>query len=140
MEWFHGYCGRKKRCYNKSALIPFPFVNLQPSDPTSINTCLHFAAEECRKQQQRCIVTFDLSLFIKAIDIVSQADEIDELSNVIIRLGGFHMLMSYMEAVDKIMGGSGLEEMWYEVFAKNAVAHMANRHTYARALRAHSLS
>ncbi|GBM44412.1 hypothetical protein AVEN_128273-1 [Araneus ventricosus] len=35
-----------KRCYKKSAVIPLPFVNLQPSNATSINTCLHFA-EEC---------------------------------------------------------------------------------------------
>ncbi|GBN50756.1 hypothetical protein AVEN_185748-1 [Araneus ventricosus] len=90
-----------KRCYDKSAVIPFPFVNLQPSDPISINTCLHVSAEECRKLQQRCIVTFKLPLFIKAIDIVSQADEIDELSKVIVRLGGFHLLMSYMGAVAK---------------------------------------
>ncbi|GBM63786.1 hypothetical protein AVEN_72208-1 [Araneus ventricosus] len=45
-------------------------------------------------------------------DIVSQEEETDELSKV--RLGGFHMLLSYMGAVGKIMGGSGLEEMWYE--------------------------
>ncbi|GBL93748.1 hypothetical protein AVEN_166786-1 [Araneus ventricosus] len=44
-----------KRCYDESAVIPFPFANLQPSNPTSINTCLRFEAEECRKRQQRCI-------------------------------------------------------------------------------------
>lgn len=48
--------------------------------------------------------------------------------------------MSYMGAVGKIMGGSGLEEMWEEVFAKNSIVHMVNGHAYARALRAHSLS
>ncbi|GBN97132.1 hypothetical protein AVEN_227823-1 [Araneus ventricosus] len=48
--------------------------------------------------------------------------------------------MSYMGAVGKFMGVSGLEEMWYEEFAKNAVVHLANGHTYARTLRAQSLS
>ncbi|GBM54180.1 hypothetical protein AVEN_64526-1 [Araneus ventricosus] len=100
-----------KRCYAKSAVILLAFVNLQPSNPTLIKTCLRFAAEKFRKRQQSCIVTFDQPLFIKAMDIVSQADEIDELSKVIVRLGGFHLLMSYMGAVGKIMGGSGLEEM-----------------------------
>ncbi|GBM70814.1 hypothetical protein AVEN_142100-1 [Araneus ventricosus] len=65
-------------------------------------------------------------------DIVSQADVIDDLSNVIVILGAFHLLMSYMGAVGQIMGGSGLKEMWHE--AKNAVVHTANGHTYARAL------
>lgn len=126
--------------YDQSAVIPLPFVNLQPSHPTSINTCLRFAAEECTKRQQKCIVTFDQPLFIKATDIVSQADETDVLSTVIVRLGGFHLLMSYMGAVAKIMGGSGMEEIWEKVFAKNSVVHMTNGHAYARALRAHSLS
>ncbi|GBN42371.1 hypothetical protein AVEN_269458-1 [Araneus ventricosus] len=89
---------------------------------------------------RRCIVTFDQLLFIKAMDIVSQTDKIDELSEVIVRLGGFHFLISCMGAVGKIMGGSGLEEMCYEVFAKNAVVCLANGQIYARALRTHSLS
>ncbi|GBN62524.1 hypothetical protein AVEN_161443-1 [Araneus ventricosus] len=74
------------------------------------------------------------------MDIVSQVDEIDELSTVIVRLGGFHLLMSYMCAEGKLVGCSGLKEMWYEVFAKNAVVRMASGHNYARPLRAHSLS
>ncbi|KAJ8888474.1 hypothetical protein PR048_007964 [Dryococelus australis] len=42
-----------KISYEKSAVIPLPFVNLQPSNPASINTCFRFAAEGCRKRQQR---------------------------------------------------------------------------------------
>ncbi|GBM68502.1 hypothetical protein AVEN_144208-1 [Araneus ventricosus] len=83
----------RKRCYEKSAVIPLPFVNLQPSNPTSINTSLRFAAEECRKRQQRCIVTFDHPLFIKAMNIVSQVNETDELFKVIVRIGGYHLLV-----------------------------------------------
>ncbi|GBN77827.1 hypothetical protein AVEN_50209-1 [Araneus ventricosus] len=48
------------------------------------------------------------------MDIVLQADKFDELSNV--RVGGFHLLMSYMGAEGKIIGCSGLEEIWYEEF------------------------
>ncbi|GBL86295.1 hypothetical protein AVEN_132016-1 [Araneus ventricosus] len=73
-----------------------------------------------QEAQQRCIVTIDQPPFIKAMDIVSQ-DEIDDLTKVIVRLGRFHLLMSYMGAVGKVMGGSGLEEMGYKVFAKNAI-------------------
>ncbi|GBM27735.1 hypothetical protein AVEN_25354-1 [Araneus ventricosus] len=114
-----------------------------PSNPTSTNTCLRFAAEECSKRQQRCIVTFYQPLFIKSMDIVSQANETDELSKVIVKLGGFHLHMSYMVAVGKIMGGRGLEEMRCEdgcQYAKLGVVHMSNGHAYARELRAHSHS
>ncbi|GBM23746.1 hypothetical protein AVEN_271111-1 [Araneus ventricosus] len=80
-------------CYEKSAVIPLPFVNLRPSNLTSISTCLRFAAEKCRKRQKRCIVTLDQPFFIKRL------------------LGGFHLLMSYMGSEGKMMGFSGLEEM-----------------------------
>lgn len=126
--------------YETSAVIPLPFVNLEPTNLTTINTCVRYAAEECQKRRQKCIVTFDQPLFIKAVDIVSQADETDVLSSVIVRLGGLHLLMSYMGAVGRSMGESGLEELWEEVYAKNALGHLVIRHWYARALRAHSLS
>ncbi|KAJ8882879.1 hypothetical protein PR048_014701 [Dryococelus australis] len=73
--------------------------------------------------QQKCIVTFDQVLFIKVMNLVSQADESDVLSTS-----------------PKCLGGSGMEEIWEEVFAKNAVVHMVNGRAYARALRIHSLS
>ncbi|GBL80795.1 hypothetical protein AVEN_26231-1 [Araneus ventricosus] len=69
----------EKRLYEKSTVIPLPFVNFQPSNRTSVNTCLCFAVEECRKRQQRCIMTFVQPTFIKAMDIVSQADDTDEM-------------------------------------------------------------
>ncbi|GBN06270.1 hypothetical protein AVEN_67448-1 [Araneus ventricosus] len=64
------------------------------------------------------------------MDIVSKAKETDELSKVIVRLDGFHLLMSYMGAEVEITGGRGLEEMQFELFSKNAVIHIANGHTY----------
>ncbi|GBN59205.1 hypothetical protein AVEN_215058-1 [Araneus ventricosus] len=53
------------------------------------------------------------------MDIDSQANETDELSKVIERLAGFRLLMSYMGVVGKIMGDSGLAEMWHEKYCKN---------------------
>ncbi|GBN29084.1 hypothetical protein AVEN_208453-1 [Araneus ventricosus] len=56
-----------KRCYDKSAVISFPFVNLQPSNPTSINNCLRFTAEECSKRKH---VNIDwLSIVFKFISM-----------------------------------------------------------------------
>ncbi|KAJ8887203.1 hypothetical protein PR048_013418 [Dryococelus australis] len=85
-----------KRSHEKSAVISLPFVNLQPSNPTKNYTCLHFAAEEYRKQQQKSILIFDQPLFIKAMDIVFQSDESDMLCMDIMRLGGFYLLMTYV--------------------------------------------
>lgn len=62
------------------------------------------------------------------------------LSRVTIRLGGFHLLMSFLGAIGAIMAGSGHEGLWETVYAKNSVAHMMTGHAYARSLRAHFLT
>ena len=74
------------------------------------------------------------------MDVVAASASGDELSSVIVRLGGFHLLMSYMGAVGYIMGGSGLKELWSLIYAVELVEKMLNGHAYARALRAHFLT
>ena len=48
--------------------------------------------------------------------------------------------MSYMGAIGYIMGGSGLEELWEEVYAPNSVKNMLTGHAYSRALWGHLLA
>ena len=72
------------------------------------------------------------------LKIVAETPE--ELENVIVRLGGFHWLMSLMGAVGSIMAGSGLEKLWSTVHASSSVSHMVTGHAYSRALRAHFLT
>ena len=38
------------------------------------------------------------------------------------------------------MNGSGIEEVWATIYAKNSIVHMMSGHSYARALRAHILT
>ena len=51
------------------------------------------------------IVTFHLPIWLKAVDIIKQAN-----LNVIARLGGFHQLKSYLGLMGNIMQHSGLLE------------------------------
>ena len=57
-------------------------------------------------------MTYDRPLYKKARDILLQSDLLGELRNVIVRLGGFHMVMSYMGAIGYVMEGSGLLELF----------------------------
>ncbi|ELU13381.1 hypothetical protein CAPTEDRAFT_209293 [Capitella teleta] len=99
-----------------------PFINLQPTNPSSIYTALNFAREQSSLHgMETCFVTFDQPLYAKAIEIVA-SDEI--LQGVVVRLGGFHLLMSFMGSVGYIMGGSGLEVLWESVYAPASVVHM----------------
>lgn len=122
--------------FEKSKIVALPFINLSPSDPSTIYTALEFALSETRKShQQSCIVTFDQPLFQKASEIV-YAKEMP----IILRLGGFHLLMSFMGAVGFIMTGSGLKDVWAQIYARVTVSHMVAGHAYSRAIRAHFLT
>ena len=124
--------------YEISKINPLPFINMDPNNLTTIYSALRFSSDHCHKHGiATCLVTFDQPLFMKASEIVAASAE---LSNVVVRLGGFHLLMSYMGAVGHIMSGSGLEYLWSTVCAKSSVTHMMSGHAYARALRAHYLT
>ena len=121
-----------------SEITTLAFINMDPSDCSTIYTALCYARAQCDKAGQKtCFVTFDQPLYIKATEIVRSSHE---LACVVVRLGGFHLLMSLMGAIGYIMSGSGLQELWESVYAKNSVVHMISGHTCNRALWAHFLT
>ena len=50
------------------------------------------------------------------------------------------MLMNFMGSIGCIMKGSGIEDLFAEVYATNCVEHMFSGKSYARALRAHLMT
>lgn len=128
------------KTYSKSRILYLPFVNAPPSNYDTIYTVLTTAAEKCKSlQQDNCFIIFDQPLYIKARDIISSSPENSDLSTIIVRLGGFHLLMSFMGSIDYIMDGSGLKELFSVVYAAVSVDKMLIGHAYARALRGHVL-
>lgn len=132
-------CAVRGDNHERSNIQILPFVNQDPSQPDTIYSALCFAQKLSEEHGLGvCPVTFDQPLYIKATEIVKSSPT--QLNNIVIRLGGFHLLMSYMGSVGYVMGGSGLEDLWETVYAPNTVIHMMTGHAYARALRAHLLS
>lgn len=135
---FNHLVTEKDSVFHVSDVVALPFINLDPNNLSTVYTALLFAQSEASKYNRNyCIVTFDQPLFIKAVDIVAASTE---LSNVVARLGGFHLLMSFMGATGFIMAGSGLEELWRTVYGSDSITHMLDGHSYSRALRLHTLS
>ena len=123
--------------YVLSRLIPLPFVMAKATDLDTIYTVLYQAQLKCIKLKQRHIfVTFDLPLYIKAMEVKASCPEFE---NVLIRIGGFHWLMSFMGCIGSIMEGSGLQDVLNTVFALGSVDKILSGHAYARAVRAFSL-
>lgn len=61
------------------------------------------------------------------------------LSNVIVKLGGFHLLMSFLGTIGYIMSDSGLKELFSIIYAPNTINKMFTDHVYTRAIRGHGL-
>ena len=57
------------------------------------------------------------------------------MKSVVLRLGGFHNLMSACGSVFKIMKGSGIEKSLEEAYGPNAVTQMMSGKAIERALR-----
>lgn len=77
--------------------------------------------------------------YIKAREIVSSSPETSDFSKIIVRLGGFHLIMSFLGSIRYIMEESGLKEVLSIIYVPNSVAKMLNGHAYARAIRGHTL-
>ena len=80
-------------------------------------------------------ITFDQPLWLKAFNIIDA-----ENLQIVCRLGGFHTLMSFLGSIGTLMSGSGLEDLFAEVYAENSVTHMISGKAIARATRAHILT
>ncbi|CAH2098341.1 unnamed protein product [Euphydryas editha] len=114
--------------FQRSRIICLPFINAPPTDYDTILTSLLFSIEKCKASNQNtCIVTFDQLLCWKARDITAAADPNTDLSKVVVRLGGFHLFMSFIGAIGYIMSGSGLEDIFKLIYAENCVQHIITR-------------
>ncbi|CAH2218497.1 jg2186 [Pararge aegeria aegeria] len=125
--------------YAKSRILFLPFVNAQPSNYDTIYTVLNQARLKSSEiDQKHCFVTFDQPLYYKAREIIECCKH--ELTSVIVRLGGFHLLMSFMGTIGFIMDGSGLKELFCTIFAENSVDKILNGHAYSRSVRGNILA
>ena len=88
---------RRTSVYSTSAVLPLPFVNMDPTKLSTMYTCILLATEQRKKCGWHCItITFDLPL-AKTREMVLVEGQ---LPGVSIRLGGFHYwLLSRVRSV-----------------------------------------
>lgn len=112
-----------------------PLIDLNPGDESCIYSTLLYV---CEKARQHCVrtpcITFDQPLWVKAVDIIQSTN-----MNVVCRLGGFHMLMSFLGSIGTLMNGSGLAEMFELNYGSTSVVHMLSGKAYSKAVRGHFL-
>ena len=81
------------------------------------------------------IVTFDFPIWLKAVNIIKQAN-----LYLIARLGGFHLLKSYLGSMSNIMEDSGLLDVIQLIYPGSTTSnHIMDGGYFDKAIRAHLL-
>lgn len=131
----------KHKPYAKSEVLFLPFINKPPSDYDTLYTVLRIAeGNRIMLGQKDILVTFDEPQFRKARQILQVCRDKGEILHVHFRLGGLHTLFFYLGAIDFTMAGSGLRDLFCQIYAENSVDKILNGHAYSRAVRGHTLA
>ena len=116
-----------------STIDYLPMIDLNPNSTTCIYSTLLYVINQASKLNILTpSITFDQPLYKKAREITKA-----ENLNIVILLGGFHTQMSFFGSIGYLMKGSGIADVFGEVYATNTVESMLSGKSYSRALRAH---
>jgi len=111
LQGWNGYIERitkNNMNFSLSKILFLPFVHQPASNYNTTYTTLLCALEKVKRYgYDVCVITFDQPLYAKAREIVSAAPEKSDLSKIVIRLGGFNLLISFFGVIGYIMQGSG---------------------------------
>ena len=110
---------REMEVKNKASNQSLPIIDLKPTDENCIYSTLLFIIEQAKNVSVDVpCVTFDQPLWLKAVGIIVEAG-----LHIVARLGGFHIIMSFLGSKGKTMKGPGLEELLAEVYAEKIVSN-----------------
>ena len=119
----------------KSHTQLLPLIDLDPNNLSCIYSTLSFVVKQARHLNVKTpCMTFDLPLWQKSLEITTASS-----FDIVLILGGFHMMMSYMGSISTIMNGSGLDEALTTVYGKNSIPSIKSGKAVSRAIRSHFL-
>ena len=110
-----------------------PIIDGDPNDHSTIYTSLFQCIE--KEKTNISVITFDLPLWLKSVDII-----LSQNLPTIPRLGGFHLLKSFLGKFGAIFADSGLRDIVQLIYPGEIAADsILNRNSYDKAIRAHFL-
>ena len=97
----------------KSRIQMLPIIDLNPADETCIySTFLYVQSQADKLNIPTPCITFDQPLWKEAVEIIDAKS-----LNIVCRLGGFHITMSFLGNIGFLMEGSGLSyDVWEGCF------------------------
>jgi len=100
---------------------------------------LCYISSHAKKHNVTLIATFDQPLWWKALHIRESVPEDHDLYSIVLCLGSFHTIISFLGCISHIMSGCGLQDVLEQLYASNAFTHILSGKTVERAIRGHFL-
>jgi len=79
----------------KSSMLFLPMLDIEPGDITCIYSTMMYVSEHAARNNVTPILTFDQPLWLKALMIQESSTNDSVIRSIVLRLGGFHIQMSY---------------------------------------------
>lgn len=100
----------------KTNIVYLPLIDKAPAEPATIMSAMLKAQAVTEVTGQEFVVfTADQQLYRVAVHVMWENQAL--FSNIYLRLGGMHMLMSYVGCIGSLMAGSGIVEVLSGAFA-----------------------
>ena len=89
--------------------------------------------------QQYSVITFDLAIYMKVKEIQWRSPR--EFTDVVIRMGGFHIAFNFLAVIGKMFEDSELADLLIEsgVYGFNTASNLLKGKSYNRGIRGHKL-
>lgn len=127
-------------CHRKSTVDYMVPIHKPITENATVQQVLRLCQQATKDvNQEVTIITFDLAVVMKAYSIIWQNPE--EFQNILVRIGVFHTICSYLGVLGKMMSGSGFEDIIIEagICASGSIDQVLRGKHYNRAMRVHKL-
>jgi hypothetical protein len=108
----------------KSSVLFLPMIDMSSSDLSCIFSTLNYIAQHASRYGITPIITFDQPLWWKALTIILAEPDGSPIRKIVLRMGIFHMEMSFLGSIGHLMSGSGLAELLELIYAPHTVPHI----------------
>ena len=116
-----------------SSILYQPIIDSNPNNYSTINTALLRCIQ--LEKPSYAVILFDLLIWSNAVHLI-----LSQRMPIISRLGGFHLLKSYVATFGVIFADSGLHDIIKLIYVGELVADsILNGNSYDKAIRAHFL-
>ncbi|KAJ8030514.1 hypothetical protein HOLleu_26961 [Holothuria leucospilota] len=129
-----------KETLQKSAIHYLPVVEAPPTEMTTINTILQRSISIADKLHlEHIVLVFDQAIYAKIQEIRWAREGL--MQRTVVRLGEFHICMSYMGIIGKRFSDAGLRDILIEsgVVAQGSINSVLSGHHYNRAVHSYKL-